>query len=240
MLGSLRLLQPTTVSEASAALDELGESAKIYAGGAELLLLMRHGLLRTESLIDVKKIARLHNLTWDGEALPYSDPGTVLLVHNASVTLGSQASERQLLLEDFFLDMYATDLGPNELLTEVQIPPLPAGMKSAYLRLHRFQRPTLGVAVAVKMDNEIIEETRIAIGCVGPRAQRLREIEAKIRGATLGDAEKIVAEQKNYFRELLRPVDDLLGSSEYKLYMTCVLLARALESAIQGSGNGAR
>ncbi len=290
MLESLRLLQPTTVPEASAALDELGESAKIYAGGAELLLLMRHGLLRTEFLIDVKKIARLHNLAWDGEALrigscvthrtletapimlehaptfayaesqvanirvrnqgtlggnlcfndPHSDPATVLLVHNASVRIGSQTGERQLSLEDFFLDMYATALETNELLVEVQIPPLPAGMKSAYLRLHRFQRPTLGVAVAVKMDKEIIEETRIAIGCVGPRAQRLREIEAKIRGATLGDAEKIVAEQKNYFRELLRPVDDLLGSSEYKLYMICVLLARALESAIQGSGNGAR
>src|SRR5437870_2724574 len=69
MLESLRLLQPTIVLEVSAALDELGESAKIYAGGAELLLLMRYGLLRTEFLIDVKKIARLHNLAWDGEAL---------------------------------------------------------------------------------------------------------------------------------------------------------------------------
>jgi carbon-monoxide dehydrogenase medium subunit len=290
MLGSLRLLQPTTVSEASAALDELGESAKLYAGGAELLLLMRHGLVRAESLIDVKNIARLHNLTWDGQALrigscvshrtletapiirehaptfafaesqvanvrvrnqgtlggnlcfndPHSDPGTVLLVHSASVSIGSQTGERQLSLEDFFVDMYATDLRPNELLMEVQIPPLPAGMKSAYLRLHRFQRPTLGVAVAVKLDNEIIEETRIAVGCVGPRAQRLQEIEAKIRGASLNGAEQIVKEQKNYFRDLLRPVDDLLGSSEYKLYMTCVLIARALESAIQGSGNGAR
>src|SRR5437899_6828138 len=290
MLGSLQLLQPTTVDEASSALRDFAERGKVYAGGAELLLLMRHGLLQAEILVDVKKIERLHGVTWNDGALsvgacvthhtlethplvrehaptfayaesqvanirvrnqgtlggnlcfndPHSDPGTVLLVHDASVTLGSQAGERQLLLEDFFLDMYATALETNELLVEVQIPPLPAGMKSAYLRLHRFQRPTLGVAVAVKMDKEIIEETRIAIGCVGPRAQRLREIEAKIRGATLGDAEKIVAEQKNYFRELLRPVDDLLGSCEYKLYMTFVLLARALESAIQGSGNGAR
>src|SRR5213594_3605605 len=289
MLQSLQLVQPATVAEASKALAGFGEKAKICAGGAELLLLLRNGLLRSEVLVDVKKIERLHRITSDNGMMrvgacvkhhalensalvlenapalayaesqvanvrvrnqgtlggnlcfndPHSDPGTVLLVHDASVTLGSQAGERQLLLEDFFLDMYATDLGPDELLMEVQIPPLPAGMKSAYLRLHRFQRPTLGVAVAVKMDNEIIEETLIAIGGVGPRAQRLREIEAKIRGATLGDVEKIVAEQKNYFRELLRPVDDLLGSSEYKLYMTCVLLARALESAIQGSGNGA-
>ena len=33
---------------------------------------------------------------------PHSDPGTVLLVHNASVTLGSQRGERQIPLHDFF------------------------------------------------------------------------------------------------------------------------------------------
>ena len=40
MIGSLELFQPTTVQEASQALAELGDKAKIYAGGAELLLLL--------------------------------------------------------------------------------------------------------------------------------------------------------------------------------------------------------
>ena len=60
MLGSLQLLQPTTVDEASGALRDFAERGKIYAGGAELLLLMRHGLLQSEILVDVKKIERLH------------------------------------------------------------------------------------------------------------------------------------------------------------------------------------
>jgi aerobic carbon-monoxide dehydrogenase medium subunit len=281
MLKSLRLFQPTAVPEASAALDELGESAKIYAGGAELLLLMRHGLIRTECLIDVKKIERLHQLTWSGQTLrvgacvthhtlekspivrecapafahaesqvanirvrnqgtlggnlcfndPHSDPGTVLLVHNASVTAGNQRGERQISLEDFFLDTYTTALAPSELLVEVQIPPLPAGMQGAYVRLHRYQRPTLGVAVAAKMSNGSIDDTRIAIGCVGPKAQRLREIEAKIKGTKISDAKRILAEQKSHLRDFLRPVDDLLGSADYKLYMTCALLNDALEQA---------
>jgi CO/xanthine dehydrogenase FAD-binding subunit len=63
----------------------------------------------------------------------------------------------------------------------------------------------------------------------------LGEIESKIKGATLRDAEKILAEQKTYFRELLRPVDDLLGSADYKLYMTWVLLREALQQAAQKS-----
>jgi carbon-monoxide dehydrogenase medium subunit len=288
MLGSLQLLQPTTVAEASNALRDFGERGKIYAGGAELLLLMRQGLLQTEVLIDVKTIEKLNRVDWDGTAArigacvahhtleispvvrehlplfsfvesqvanirvrnqgtlggnlcfndPHSDPGTVLLIHDASVTLGNHRGERQMPLDDFLLDVYTTALDPDELLLEVQIPPLPAGMQSAYLRLHRYQRPTLGVAAAVKTNGGVIEKSRLAVGCVGPKAQRLRDIEQKIQGVTCSEAAKIIAEQKNHVRQLLRPVDDLLGGSEYKLHMTCVLVARALERAGGGKENG--
>jgi carbon-monoxide dehydrogenase medium subunit len=281
MLGSLQLLQPTTVGEASGALRDFAERGKVYAGGAELLLLMRHGFLQSEILVDVKKIERLHRITLNNGILcvgacvthrtlethplvrehapsfayaesqvanvrvrnqgtlggnlcfndPHSDPGTVLLVHDASVTLGSQRGERQIPLNDFFLDVYETALEPDELMLDVQIPSLPAGMKSAYLRLHRFQRPTLGVAAALTMNDAMIAESRLAVGCIGPKAQRLSELEPKINGNSLSDAKRILAAQKNYFRELLRPVDDLLGSADYKLYMAVVLLGQALDQA---------
>jgi aerobic carbon-monoxide dehydrogenase medium subunit len=282
MLGSLQLLQPTTVGEASGALRDFGERGKIYAGGAELLLLMRHGFLKSEILVDVKKIDRLHRIILNDGLLcigacvthrtletdplvreqapsfayaesqvanvrvrnqgtlggnlcfndPHSDPGTVLLVHNASVTLANQREERQLELSDFFLDVYETALGPDEIMLDVQIPPLPVGMISAYLRLHRFQRPTLGVAAAVRMNDGTIAESRLAVGCIGPKCQRLAELEAKINGTQLDEAKRIFAEKKNYLRDLLRPVDDLLGSADYKLYMTGVLLGEALEQAV--------
>jgi aerobic carbon-monoxide dehydrogenase medium subunit len=283
MLHSLQLVQPTTLTEASQALLEFGDKAKVYAGGAELLLLLRHGLLQSEILIDVKKIERLHKINLHGGELcigacvthqalanskllreqapslayaesqvanvrvrnqgtlggnlcfndPHSDPGTVLLVHDARVSLGSEKGERQLPLSDFFVDMYATALEPDELLFEVQVPSLPDGMRSCYLRLHRQQRPTLGVAVAAKINNGIIEEARIAVGCIGPRAQRLGEIEAKVKGAKLTELEKILTDQKNYLRELLQPVDDLLGSAEYKLYMAGIFMRDALAQAAQ-------
>jgi carbon-monoxide dehydrogenase medium subunit len=281
MVESLKLLQPNTVSDAAAALAEFGDNAKIYAGGAELLLLMRHGLIRAESLIDVKKIDRLHGLTWADEVLrvgacvthralerspivcehapsfayaesqvanvrvrnqgtlggnlcfndPHSDPPTVLLIHEASVILGSRTGERQLPLDEFLLDMYTTALKPDELLLEVRIPPLPDGMRSKYVRLHRYQRPTLGVAAAAIMHNEMIAEARLAVGCIGPKAQRLTELERRIKGSTVREAKRFFAEQNGYLRDVLRPVDDLLGSAEYKLYMACVFLADALEQA---------
>jgi len=281
MIGSLQLVQPTTVQEASKALAEFGDKAKIYAGGAELLLLLRNGLLNAEVLVDVKKIEMLHRVTAENGVLrvgacvthhtlgnnplvrdhapslayaesqvanvrvrnqgtlggnlafndPHSDPGTVLLIHNASVTVGNEKRERRIALNDFFIDMYATALEPGELLLYVDIPALPAEMKSVYVRLHRYQRPTLGVAVGARLNNGSIEEVRLAVGCVGPKAERLTKLETKITGTKLSDAQRILAEEKKYLRDRLRPVDDLLGSAEYKLYMTGVMLSDALEEA---------
>jgi aerobic carbon-monoxide dehydrogenase medium subunit len=286
MLSPLKLVQPTTVVEASQALFDYGEKAKIYAGGAELLLLLRNGLLQPEVLVDVKKIKALHRITLDNGVLhlgacvthhviengelvrahapslayaesqvanvrvrnqgtlggnlafndPHSDPGTVLLIHNASVTLGNGKADRRIALNEFFVDMYATVLELGDLLVEIQIPALPAGMSSTYLRLHRYQRPTLGVAVGARVSNGTIEEARLAVGCVGPKAQRLSELERKIEGTNLSDAKRVLTGGKNYLRELLRPVEDLLGSTEYKLYMTGVMLSDALEQAAQ-NGN---
>jgi carbon-monoxide dehydrogenase medium subunit len=276
------------VAEASGALRDFSERGKIYAGGAELLLLMRHGFLQAEILVDVKKIERLHRITSNDGMLcvgacvthralevsplvrerapsfayaesqvanvrvrnqgtlggnlcfndPHSDPGTVLLVHNASVTLGSQRGERQLELNKFLLDVYETALEPDELMLDVQIPFLPVGMTSAYLRLHRFQRPTLGIAAALKTNDGIIAESRLAAGCIGPKPQRLTELETKINGNSISDAKRILAEQKNYLRDLLRPVDDLLGSANYKLYMAGVMLADAVEQAARKTHSG--
>lgn len=281
MLQSLQLVQPTTAPEASAAVADFGERAKIYAGGAELLLLFRNGLLDAEILVDVKKIERLHRITSaDGNlrigacvthhaleksepvrtqapALayaesqvanvrvrnqgtlggnlafndPHSDPGTVLLIHNASVTIGNKSAERRVALGDFFVDMYATALESGDLLLDIEVPWLPAGMISVYRRLHRYQRPTLGVAVGLSMSNGTIDEARLAVGCVGPKAERLTELETKMKGVNLTDARRILTEEKPYLRDLLRPVDDLLGSAEYKLYMTEIMLADALEEA---------
>jgi aerobic carbon-monoxide dehydrogenase medium subunit len=279
MLPALQLVQPTTVEEASRALVDFGEKAKCYAGGAELLLLLRNRLLDAEILVDMKKIERLHRVEMDGNILragacvthqtlsrhklvlahapalayaesqvanmrvrnqgtlggnlafndPHSDPGTVLLIHDATVTIGNGKGERRIGLDRFFVDMYATALETGDLLLEVEIPRLPEGMTSAYIRLHRYQRPTLGVAAAARMGNGVLSNVRLAVGCIGPKPLRLTELEKKVNGLTVDDAKKIVAQQTEYLRELFQPVDDLLGSADYKVYMAGVMLGEALE-----------
>lgn len=56
MLRRFRLEEPASVSEASELLGRFGEAAKVYAGGTELLLAMKEGLVQYERLIDIKKL----------------------------------------------------------------------------------------------------------------------------------------------------------------------------------------
>jgi carbon-monoxide dehydrogenase medium subunit len=72
--------QPKTIAEASAMLGELGEKARLYAGGTELLLAMKHDLLRYEHLIDVKTISDLSKIE----------------LKNGSVMIGSTATHRAI------------------------------------------------------------------------------------------------------------------------------------------------
>jgi carbon-monoxide dehydrogenase medium subunit len=56
------LHRPTALAEALALRAELGEDAAPYAGGTELLLAMKMGVLRHEHLIDLKRIPELRGI----------------------------------------------------------------------------------------------------------------------------------------------------------------------------------
>jgi carbon-monoxide dehydrogenase medium subunit len=61
-LRRFSMYQPKSVAEASEMLAEFGEKGRLYAGGTELLLAMKHDLLRYEHLIDVKTIPGLNRI----------------------------------------------------------------------------------------------------------------------------------------------------------------------------------
>ncbi|HEY6366429.1 MAG TPA: xanthine dehydrogenase family protein subunit M [Candidatus Binatia bacterium] len=72
--------EPKTIAEASQMLAELGEKARLYAGGTELLLAMKHDLLRYEHLVDVKTIPELSKIE----------------LKNGSLMIGSTATHRAI------------------------------------------------------------------------------------------------------------------------------------------------
>jgi len=287
MHNPFRVLRPATVAEASRELSRLGESACVYAGGSELLLLLRHGLVDYEQLIDIKHIPELSTLEWDGGALhiganvthrrlelsplvlehlpdlaqvesqvanvrvrnvgtlggnlsfsdPHSDPGTLLLVHEATVRLQRGRRKRRLPLEEFLVGSYETVLEPDELLTAVDVPALPAGVGVAYQRVERIERPSVGVAVAAGLRDGRLADVRMAVGCVGPKPVRLHALEGRVSGLSLSDAARVMAESRPVLQEQLEPVGDIHGSVEYKTHIVSVLLARTLAQAAEaGAG----
>jgi len=83
---------------------------------------------------------------------PASDPPTCLLALDAEVRAVRGAQERAISLDGFFTDYYENALAPDEVLTEVRIPPMPPGAVGVY---HRFtttpaeSRPLVGVGVVL-------------------------------------------------------------------------------------------
>jgi carbon-monoxide dehydrogenase medium subunit len=65
MLRRFRLDEPQSVAEVSELLGRFGDSAKVYAGGTELLLAMKEGLVHYERLINVKKLKGLSEVASD-------------------------------------------------------------------------------------------------------------------------------------------------------------------------------
>ena len=68
MLRPFEIHQPTSVADASRLRGRYGEEGTYYAGGTELLLVMKEGLLRYAHLIDLKIIAGLDGIRYDGPA----------------------------------------------------------------------------------------------------------------------------------------------------------------------------
>jgi len=67
MLKPFRVREPTTVEEAASELND--DQTRVYAGGAELILLLRYGLIEASTLVNIKGISTLKGISWDGSNL---------------------------------------------------------------------------------------------------------------------------------------------------------------------------
>ncbi|MCC6313754.1 MAG: FAD binding domain-containing protein, partial [Thermomicrobiales bacterium] len=64
-----RYLQPTTLAEASAMRAAYGASARLVAGGTDLIVELRRGARPTETIIDLTHVAELRGIARDGDLM---------------------------------------------------------------------------------------------------------------------------------------------------------------------------
>ena len=77
--------QPKTVIEASQMLSEFGDRGRLYAGGTELLLAMKHDLLRYEHLVDIKTVPNLNAIETENDAVIIGSAATHRAIEKSPV-----------------------------------------------------------------------------------------------------------------------------------------------------------
>ena len=83
-MSNIRYLAPETLDEAIKAFAAAGSAARILAGGTDLLVQMRSGLVRPGVIVDIKKIAeitRIEQTADGGFRVGAAVPGAVLAEH---------------------------------------------------------------------------------------------------------------------------------------------------------------
>ncbi|MBA3946377.1 MAG: xanthine dehydrogenase family protein subunit M [Herpetosiphonaceae bacterium] len=161
---------------------------------------------------------------------PAADMPAVVLALNATMKAIGPQGERSIAVDDFFVEMLQSALAPDELLTEINIPPMPARMGSAY---EKFKHPAsgyaiVGVAVMVHLATDgKVSDCRIAVTGAGPKAQRAHAVEDALKGGSEVDA----AAQKA--GDGLEYLSDMSASEEYRAQLTRVLTRRALHKAME-------
>jgi carbon-monoxide dehydrogenase medium subunit len=167
-------------------------------------------------------------------AEPHADPGTLLMALGAQMIAERSTSKREIPAVDFFVDAYETCLEADEVLTEIRVP-VPADKSGvAYLKFGYLERPSVGVAVALRVDagGKSIQDATIAVGCAGPAPKRVPEAEALLKGGSVDEAKANLSKAGEIAGGASQAISDLHGSQEYKEHIVGVLLKRAFGSAL--------
>lgn len=289
-MKELELHEPQSVEEATSMRSSLGESSAFYAGGTELLLALKSGLLNIEHIINVKGIPEFTSVTVsdDGSLIigaaathslleaspivrehfplianvesrvanlrvrnmgtiggnlcfgePHADPNPMLQLFDATVTLIGEHGKRELPISALQTDAYETALQEDEILSDIRVPKWSPRTTGAYLKFGYHHRPTLGVGVALTVDdNGIIHDVRIAIGSVSPFPLRISDAERMLTGAKLDHVEEAAQEAGLIASKQVEAIDDLHGSADYKRHLVSVFVPRAVNRAISGAEDG--
>jgi xanthine dehydrogenase YagS FAD-binding subunit len=181
---------------------------------------------------------RYHAILGNDGPAKFVSPSTVvpvLVAYGAAIRLEGPKGKRELPLEKFFIIPKAEgerehDLRPNEIVTEVVLPPA-AGVKAAHYEVRQkeaFDWPLAVAGVSLKMRGSNVESSRIVIGYVAPVPWRSPEAEQVLAGQPINkDTAQKAAEA---------PLANAkpLSHNAYKVKLARVAVARAIMKAASG------
>jgi xanthine dehydrogenase YagS FAD-binding subunit len=159
----------------------------------------------------------------------------VLIAYGASIRLIGPKGSRELPLERFYVipkteNEREHDLMPNEILSEVLVPPA-NGMKVAHYEVRQkqaFDWPLAVGAVSLRMDGTSVGFARIVMGHVAPIPWRSSEAEQVLVGKSI--SEEVAKAAADAALRSATP----LSHNAYKVQLARVAVKRAILKAASG------
>jgi aerobic carbon-monoxide dehydrogenase medium subunit len=161
------------------------------------------------------------------------DLPTVFLAAEGTVTAQGPNGERQIGATEMFRGFLTTAVGPDEVVTSVQMPAMD-GYGWGYEKFVRRSEDwaMVGVCALVKSNGGTCEDVRVALTHMGQTPLRATATEEALRGQSLSpESIQAAADQA---AEGTDPPGDVNATPDYKRHLARVLVRRALSSATGG------
>jgi 2-furoyl-CoA dehydrogenase FAD binding subunit len=170
-----------------------------------------------------------------GGSLAHADPSAELplcfLALDAKVNIRSLDGDRKASMNDFFITYLTTELMPNELLADIEIP-IPKANGYAFEEFSRRHGDFALVAVACLLTVDTdgrIQSTRLVLGGVDAVPLLAEQSIDALEGQVL--TEELVEKAAILATEDADPDEDLHASKEYRIHLAQVITKKALVKA---------
>jgi CO/xanthine dehydrogenase FAD-binding subunit len=174
-----------------------------------------------------------------GGSLAHADPSAELvavsIALNGRFRLRSQAGERWVPADEFFVGLFTTVLKPDELLVEVALPAMPPRSGWSFQQITRRHHDfcIAGIAVLVTLDEKgQCEQARLVFLSVGDGPVNARQAAEMLKGQ-VPTPELIRAVAEKAANDEIDPGSDIHASAEYRRHLAKVLARRALTQAFE-------
>ncbi|MEW6320673.1 MAG: xanthine dehydrogenase family protein subunit M [Acidobacteriota bacterium] len=211
------------------ALETSAEVARHAPLVAEAMPLVAHPPIRTRGTL--------------GGSLAHADPAAelpaVMLALDATFTAVNRMRARTIAAADFFLGLYATALEPDEILTDIAIPPLPRGAGWAideFARRHGDYALAGAAAILVTDDRGTCTAARIGLMSAHDRPVLAAQAAARLVGHRLSP-EALADAADTAAAVDADPSGDIHASADYRRHLVGVMVRRVLaRAAARASG----
>lgn len=248
---NFRLSQPAVLIDLNT-LPNMGNLQPTHDGGLLIGAMTRHAALENSTLLAqhaplmhqaMPYIAhpQIRNRGTIGGSIAHADPAgelpVICVALDAQFRLEKAGGDRWVTADSFFIGLFETELAPEEMITEVKLPPMPSKTGYAFQELARRHGDyaQAGVAAVVTVDdNGRCQNARLVFLNVGERPMIARQAPDILSGEKWSEALVETAVATAVENEI-EPSTDVHATAAYKRHLAGVLARRALHQAYQNA-----